>query len=120
MGFQTLVNATQLSAVYEPMTQTLYLLAEGKAQNYLSGIAFHPDDTFEEGLKFNLMGCVGPFSKGSRHYQIDHPFKTPKAPSEVVIGDASGLQVVPVRCLGSDVVRAAQVQMPAADHLRAL
>ncbi|AKJ05789.1 hypothetical protein ATI61_102843 [Archangium gephyra] len=120
MGFLQLIPATRLSAAYEPMTKTLYLAAEGNAQNYTGGIAFHLDDTFVGGLKFKLMGWVGPLGKGTRAYKVDNAFKNIEAPKQVLIEDAHGTHTVPVRYLDADVVRSAQPQAANTDTLRAL
>jgi hypothetical protein len=120
MGFLSFIPATRLGATYEPNTKTLYLGAEGDAQNYTSGIAFQHDEQFVGGLKFKLMGWVGPIGKGTRHYQIDNAFKNLEGPKQVIIEDANGTHTVPVRYLNADVVRSAQAQVADTDTLRAL
>ncbi len=73
MGFLTTISADKLSAVYHTATRQLYLTAKGSAQNFTSGIAFHQNTLFG-GLKFTLMGWVGPRGTGTTPYDKTQHF----------------------------------------------
>jgi len=55
-----------------------------------------PDTQFSGGLKYNLMGWVGPLTGKSQPYQHAQGFQVAGEPREVVVQDASGAHVVKV------------------------
>jgi len=94
MGFLQFIPASRLSAVFT--SGRLTLSATGDAQQFTSGIEFVPDTQFTGGLKYNLMGWVGPLTGKSQSYQHDQGFEVASDPRQVVVQDASGSHVVKV------------------------
>jgi hypothetical protein len=94
MGFLQFIPASRLSAIYT--NGRLGLSATGDAQQFTSGIEFVPDTQFAGGLKYNLMGWVGPLTGKSQPYQQQQSFEVAGVPKQVVVQDASGSHVVKV------------------------
>lgn len=101
MGFLQLIPADELAAVYNPMTQALCLYAKGDAQKFTSGIEFYRDKDFVGGLKFNLMGWVGPLAPGTEPYEYRQCFANGKPPAQIIVQDSSGSHAVDVHWLGA-------------------
>lgn len=121
MGFLQFIPATTITATYEPRTKTLYLYAQGDSQKYTSGVAFHRDPRFVGGLKFNLMGWVGPLGQGTEPYAARTSFTIGEEPKQVVIEDASGSHVIEVRSLGADVALSPEASpAPSSDKMKVL
>jgi hypothetical protein len=88
MGFLQFIPAGKLSAIFT--NGRLGLTAMGDAQQFTSGIEFVPDTQLAGGLKYNLMGWVGPLTGKNQPYQHEQSFEVAGAPKEVVVQDASG------------------------------
>ena len=88
MGFYNLISATKLSAVYDYNQRVLTLTAEGKIQEFTSGITFQREP-FMGGLKFRLGGWTGPLTGKSEPYTHKQNFPmqlpSPVFPSNTVI-----------------------------------
>jgi hypothetical protein len=102
MGFLQVINSMQLGAVYETRSGTLHLYAKGQSLDFTTGIAFHRDEKFVGGLRFTLMGWVGPLRSPRRFSPYSHgqAFTVGGGMRDVVVQTASGNHVVPVHYLG--------------------
>ncbi|KAH8689608.1 hypothetical protein BGW36DRAFT_391211 [Talaromyces proteolyticus] len=89
MGFLQMISADELSAVYHVNEGQLVLNAEGKTQDFTTGITFIRQP-FPGGLKFNLEGWVGPLNGKTSTYNKTQGFDiAPPIPKEVVIVTAN-------------------------------
>jgi hypothetical protein len=89
MGFLQPIPADDLSAVYHVNEGQLVLTAEGKVQDFTTGIEFIRQP-FPCGLKFNLEGWVGPLDGKSSKYKKTQEYDiSPPVPKEVVIVTAN-------------------------------
>ncbi|KAF8242767.1 hypothetical protein K440DRAFT_664529 [Wilcoxina mikolae CBS 423.85] len=74
MGFLEPIPAEFLSASYDPEDQTLRLYASGEALNFTADIYFERVPWLG-GLKYELVGWVGPRGQGTRPYEVENEFK---------------------------------------------
>jgi hypothetical protein len=106
MGFLGLIPANQVGALYEVKTRQLLLSANGKVQEFTSGIAFHREPWLG-GLKFALEGWTGPITSQTQEYKVEDSFSiqlpSPVTPSGTVIvvtaNHPQGI-IVPIRFTG--------------------
>lgn len=89
MGFLQLIPADKLKAEYNAVSRQLILTANGQAIQFTSGIMFNRDRNFVGGLKFSLMGWVGPLTGKTEPYQkvqaVDISLPSPVINSQSII-----------------------------------
>lgn len=84
MGHLGLVSASELGAVYNPVTQVLTLSASGEAQNLTYGFRFERL-AWLGGLRFELLAWTGPIEPGKRPFTHSQDFTIPS----IIITDPS-------------------------------